>query len=127
MLGLRLEGSAVDGLPPFYALPYVTLRGIPALRCQGKRVGMAKVELRWNFLPRRAVLGFGGKGRVYGDDPALETQDDIIAGDFGGRYLFMPNEGLWLGVDVARGPGGYLHAHHRGACVVGARQDAKSP
>lgn len=104
VLGLRLEGSAVDGRPPFYALPYVSLRGIPALRYQGKQVGMAEIELRWNFLPRWSVLGFAGKGKVYGDDPALETQDDIVAAGVGGRYLFMPDEGLWLGVDVARGP-----------------------
>ena len=104
VLGLRLEGSAVDGLPPFYAFPYVTLRGIPALRYQSKRVGMAEVELRWNFLPRWAVLGFAGTGGVYDDNPAFDTQDDIVSGGIGGRYLFMPDEGLWLGVDVARGP-----------------------
>jgi hypothetical protein len=104
VLGLRLEGSAVDGRPPFYAFPYVSLRGIPALRYQGKQVGMAEAELRWNFLPRWSVLGFAGIGKVYGDDPAFETQDDIVAAGVGGRYLFMPDEGLWLGVDVACGP-----------------------
>lgn len=104
VLGLRLEGSAVDGRPPFYAYPYVTMRGIPALRYQGKRVGMAGMELRWDILARWAVLGFAGIGKVYGDDAALETQDDIVSGGVGGRYLFMPDEGLWLGVDIARGP-----------------------
>ncbi|MBC2742985.1 MAG: hypothetical protein HGJ93_08050 [Desulfosarcina sp.] len=104
VLGLRLEASAVDGRLPFYAYPWVSLRGIPALRYQGKSVGMVEAELRWNIMPRWAVLGFAGKGAVYGDDPAFETQDNIIAGGVGGRYLFMPDEGLWLGVDVARGP-----------------------
>lgn len=104
VLGLRLEASAVDGRPPFYTYPWVGLRGIPALRYQGKRVGMVEAELRWNILPRWAVLGFAGKGKVYGDDAAFETQDDIVAGGIGGRYLFMPDEGLWLGVDLARGP-----------------------
>jgi hypothetical protein len=104
VLGLRLEGSVVDGRPPFYAFPYIGLRGIPALRYQGKRVGMAEAELRWNFLPRWALLGFAGTGKIYGDDPALETQDDIVAGGVGVRYLLMPDEGLWLGADLARGP-----------------------
>jgi hypothetical protein len=104
VLGLRLEGSAVDGRPPFYAYPWVTMRGIPASRYQGKRVGMAGMELRWDILARWAVLGFAGIGRVIGDDVAFETQDDIVSGGIGGRYLFMPDEGLWLGVDVARGP-----------------------
>jgi hypothetical protein len=104
ILGLRLEASAVDGRPPFYAYPWVNLRGIPALRYQGKRVGVAEAELRWNILPLWAVVGFAGMGKVYGDDAALETQDNIVAGGIGGRYLFMPDEGLWLGVDLARGP-----------------------
>ena len=104
VLGLRLEGSGVDGRPPFYAYPWVSLRGIPALRYQGKRVGMIEAEGRWNILPRWALLGFVGTGQVYGDDPALNTQDNIVAGGVGGRYLFMPEQSLWLGLDVARGP-----------------------
>jgi hypothetical protein len=94
----------VDGRLPFYAYPWVKLRGIPALRYQGKTVGMIEVEGRWNIRPRWAVLGFAGIGAVDGDDPAFQTRDDIIAGGVGGRYLFMPDQGLWLGVDVARGP-----------------------
>lgn len=49
-------------------------------------------------------MAFLGTGHVYGDDPALKTDDDIVAGGVGGRYLFMPEERLWLGVNVARGP-----------------------
>ncbi len=104
VLGFRLEATAVDGRPPFYAYPWVSLRGIPALRYQGKRVGLVEVELRWNILPRWAVLGFAAKGKVNGDDAALKTQDDIVAGGIRGRYQFMPDEGFWLVVDVARGP-----------------------
>ena len=104
IVGLRLEGSAVDGNPPFYAYPWVTLRGIPALRYQGKGVAMAEVECRWNILPRWALVGFAGLGGLYGKDPAFKTEDRIIAGGFGGRYLFMPEEGLWVGADISHGP-----------------------
>jgi hypothetical protein len=104
VLGLRLESSAVDGRPPFYAYPWITMRGIPALRYQGKGVGMVGMELRWNILSRWAMLCFAGGGKVYGNDDAFETQDTIVSGGVGGRYLFMPDEGLWLGLDVARGP-----------------------
>lgn len=104
VLGLRLEGAAVDGLAPFYAYPWVKLRGIPAMRYQAKEVGVIEVEARWNILSRWALVGFAGKGVVLGKDPAFETQDDILAGGIGGRYLYMPDQGLWLGVDLARGP-----------------------
>jgi len=70
--------NEVDGRPQFYAFPYVSLRGI-------KRVGMVEAKLRWNFQPRWAVLGFASKGKVYGNDLAFETQDDIVAAGVGGR------------------------------------------
>jgi hypothetical protein len=50
------------------------------------------------------VVGFFGKGAVDGDDPRFETKSDIVAGGVGGRYLFKPEMGLWVGVDIARGP-----------------------
>lgn len=106
VLRLRLEGSAVDGQPPFYAYPWITMRGIPALRYQGKRAGMAGMELRWDILARWVVLEFAGICKVYGDDVAFETQDDIVSGGIGGRYLFMPDESLWLGAIFAIAPTG---------------------
>ncbi len=104
VLGLRMEASAVDGRAPFYAYPWISLRGIPALRYQGKSAGMVEAEGRWNVASRWAVLGFAGAGVVGGDDPSFETEDDIYAGGMGVRYFMMRDLGLWLGVDVARGP-----------------------
>jgi hypothetical protein len=104
VLGLRLEGSGVDGLAPFYAYPWVTLRGIPALRYQGQRVGVIETEARWNIFPRWAILGFAGAGAVDGDSPSFETEQDIYAAGAGVRYFLMRDLGLWLGVDVAHGP-----------------------
>lgn len=104
VLGLRLEASSVDGGAPFYAYPWVKLRGIPAIRYQGKEVGMIELEARWNIQPRWALVGFAGKGVVSGSDSAFQTRDDIIAGGIGGRYLYMADQGLWLGLDLARGP-----------------------
>jgi hypothetical protein len=104
VLGLRLDASAVDGRAPFYAYPWVSMRGIPALRYQGKSTGVIEAEARWNFLPRWAVLVFGGAGEVGGDNPAFATEDNIVAGGAGIRYYLMQDLGLWLGVDVARGP-----------------------
>ena len=104
VLGLRLDTSAVDGRAPFYAYPWVTIRGIPALRYQGKSTGVIEAEARWNFLPRWAVVGFVGAGKVGGDAPSFATEDNIVAGGAGIRYFLMKDLGLWLGVDVAQGP-----------------------
>lgn len=103
VLGLRFETAGVDGRAPFYGYPWVSLRGIPALRYQGERTAVAEVEGRFNITEQWAVLGFAGAGAVGGDDPLSETQDDIYTSGVGGRYHFMQDEGLWLGMDVAHG------------------------
>lgn len=106
VLGLRVEVSALDGSAPFYAYPYVSMRGIPALRYQGKRVGVIEVEGRWNILPRWAIVGFAGAGAVSSHEILgfKILKDDIFAGGAGVRYSLMRDLGLWLGIDVARGP-----------------------
>jgi hypothetical protein len=112
VLGLRGEFMSLVGQAPFYAYPYVKLRGIPALRYPGNMAGMLEVEGRWNILPRWALVGFLGTGWVYytgitdflSDRDLVLARDGLNAGGIGGRYFLMQDQGLWLGVDVARGP-----------------------
>ena len=104
VLGLRLEASAAGGDMPFYAAPYVKLRGIPALRYQGEMAGVAEVELRYQLAKRWAVLGFLGEG--FTDERGIrdETEDEIKAYGVGFRWLALQSKNVWVGLDVARGP-----------------------
>lgn len=106
VLGVRLETSVIDGSAPFYVYPYVGLRGVPALRYQGRRADMIEAEGRWNILPRWALVVFAGAGAVHyeGDSSFRLIKDDIYTGGLGVRYFLMPEMGLWLGVDVSKGP-----------------------
>jgi hypothetical protein len=104
VLGWRIDGKAVDGKPPFWGYPWITLRGIPALRYQNERVGVVEVEGRFSLAKRWGIVGFFGGGATDGDIPIFETADNIRAGGVGGRFLFKPEENLWVGIDVARGP-----------------------
>lgn len=105
VLGLRLQTAAVSGRAPFYAYPWVSLRGIPAMRYQGQQAGEIAAELRWDFSSRWAVVGFGGLGAVGpNDDPKTRIDQDIYSVGMGVRYFLMREMGLWLGIDVARGP-----------------------
>jgi hypothetical protein len=100
--GVRLEGSFVDGDDaPFYALPYIELRGIPALRYQGENVVTTELQMNWNFHPRWTAVGFIGGGRA-GDD--LNDADTETAGGFGFRYMGVRKLGMNMGVDFAKGP-----------------------
>ncbi|MGI9221890.1 MAG: BamA/TamA family outer membrane protein [Woeseiaceae bacterium] len=104
VLGLRLETSAADGDVPFYAAPYVKLRGIPALRYQGKVAGAVEVELRYKIAKRWAVLGFFGEGFTDERGIADETDDEIKAYGVGFRWLALQSKNVWVGIDAARGP-----------------------
>lgn len=104
VLGLRLELSAIDGRAPFFAVPWVSLRGIPALRYQGDHVGVFEVEGRYNFTPRWALIGFAGTGKVNSDVPIIDTEQNIYSYGLGGRYQIFQAQNIWVGIDVARGP-----------------------
>lgn len=104
VLGLRFEYSAISGDAPFFAIPYVSLRGIPALRYQGDRVGVAEIEGRYNFTPKWAMIAYTGLGKVSSDIPVFDTQQDIYSYGVGARYRIFEVQNIWVGIDIARGP-----------------------
>jgi len=106
VLGLRGDVQAIEGDPneiPFYMYPFVTLRGIPAMRYQGEDVGVAEAELGWKFTSRWSVLGFAGAGRTTAVGTGYETTN-VYSKGLGLRYFIARRFGAHVGFDVARGP-----------------------
>lgn len=104
VLGLRGDYRQVGGDPPFYAVPWVTLRGIPAMRFQGNQVAVAEVEARYNFNQDWAVIGFYGKGWTDVHSDLAKTGEDIEAWGLGARYRLLKEQNAWVGLDYALGP-----------------------
>ena len=103
-LGLRLEGETVDGDVPFFGYPFVNLRGIPAMRYQGKDAVTVEAEYLWGITPRWTLVFFAGAGKTsYIRDFGVEDET-VGAGGTGFRYRLARKLGLQAGVDVARGP-----------------------
>ncbi len=114
-IGIRMEGEAVSGSRvPFFANPYVMLRGIPAMRYQGANMILGETELRWEFVPRWNLVLFIGGGKVYGKRYRFERGNGIVqysesladatlhpAGGGGFRYELARKYGLWAGLDFA--------------------------
>ena len=103
-LGARADGNFSFGDAPFYARPYIDLRGIPALRYQGEHVASAQLELRWQFHRRFSLVGFGGGGLAWTDFEDFDREQDAFAEGLGLRYELARKFGLHAGLDVARGP-----------------------
>ena len=104
ILGVRFDGRSASGDTPFYMLPYVDLRGIPALRYQGENTAVLEGELRWNVTPRWALVGFGGGGRAWGPQTSFEDTETRESGGTGFRYHLARQLGLYGGLDFAWGP-----------------------
>ena len=100
---LRIESHVATGTPPFYAYPYVSLRGIPALRYQGKTSLVVETEQLINFAPRWGVVGFTGIGTAI---KSVEQNDNEVVWNAGSgiRFLASRSMGVKLGVDIAKGP-----------------------
>jgi len=103
-LGLRLEAQTVNGDVPFFAYPFVDLRGIPAMRYQGEDVFVAEAEYLWGVTPRWSVVFFAGAGRTTAINEFLGEDQTVAAGGLGFRYRLARKQRLQAGVDIARGP-----------------------
>lgn len=103
-LGLRLDLSGVDGRPPFFAYPFVKLRGIPALRYQDEMAGAAEAEVRYRVAPRWEVTAFAGLGYTSDRIKLFDNPGSIYNYGLGGSYNVFQAHNVWMGIDIARGP-----------------------
>jgi hypothetical protein len=104
VLCARLRTQSVSGDEPFYARPYVRLRGIPAMRYQGETAVSLEGEVRWGLTTRWWLVGFGGAGWTDAGSVRVLADESVLAGGAGFRYLIARALGLQMGADVARGP-----------------------
>jgi hypothetical protein len=102
----RLDGRTSNGKTPFYLLPFIDMRGIPAGRYLDDNSGVVETELRWNVTPRWAAIGFIGAGRVWGRSTSYSETPSVVSKGLGFRYHLARRVGLWVGMDYARGPEG---------------------
>jgi hypothetical protein len=98
--GLNLQGNAAFGNTPFYALPYIGLRGVPVMRYQGQEVLALEGELRWQFWRRFSILGFAGAGNAWNHFEKLDNAQGVVSGGGGFRYELARKYGMHMGVDV---------------------------
>ena len=80
------------------------LRGIPALRYQGKTAGAVEIEGRRRLSDRWMVSVFAGAGFTDIDQDRTETRDTINTIGVGLRFLAVKEQDAWVGIDIAEGP-----------------------
>lgn len=105
VLGLRFDSGFSQGNIPFFAQPYVSLRGVADAHYQDRNQVTTEAELHWKFTPRWSVLFFGGVGRAYGNVHSFSDAPTAFGVGTGFRYLIARKLGISMGLDVAHGPG----------------------
>ncbi|MEJ8857279.1 BamA/TamA family outer membrane protein [Variovorax robiniae] len=110
-LTVGVMGSSVlsFGDVPFYLRPFISLRGVPAMRYQGEYTAQAEAEVRWQFWERFSVVGFGGVGAARNSDSRNRSTQNVSTGGFGFRYEIARKYGMHMGLDVAYGPQGPVY------------------
>ena len=104
MPALRIETQVSSKSTPFYAKPYVSLRGVPALRYQGDFTVLAEMEHEFSLSNRWSLVGFTGVGASYKSFDDMSSEGAIWNAGTGFRYLIARLMGLKMGVDIAKGP-----------------------
>ncbi len=102
--GFRLESQMAIGDVPFYMTPFVSLRGVPAMRYQGELTALVETEQEVILAKRWSVVGFGGYGKAFKSIDELSNGSSAWNAGGGFRYLIARLFGLKMGLDVARGP-----------------------
>lgn len=102
--GFRVDSQLATGSPPFYALPFVSLRGVPAMRYQGELTALVETEQSYNVTPRWSLVGFAGMGTAFDNLEEMNAGDLAWNAGGGFRYMIARMLGLKMGLDVARGP-----------------------
>jgi hypothetical protein len=102
--GFRFEGQQVLEKPPFYLLPYINLRGVPAVEYQGNATLVSEAETRWDLYKRWSLVFYGGVGEAFNDWDNVFKDPLVYSYGTGFRYLIARKFKLRMGFDVARGP-----------------------
>jgi len=105
VVAFRVDTSLSFGDTPFYALPAIRNRGVPATAYQNEYSVSSELQGRWNVWKRWSLIGFVGLGYVAGDIDALDDNEFVPSGGGGFRYLIARLLGLQMGMDFAGSEG----------------------
>lgn len=102
--GFRFESMLASESTPFYMLPYISMRGVPAMRYQGQMTLLAETEQYVRAYKRWGLVGFAGYGRSVADVEDWDGGANVWNAGGGFRYLVARQLGLQMGIDAGWSP-----------------------
>ncbi len=99
--GIRYESHYSLGPVPFWARPFIALRGVPAMKYQNKNTTVMEAEVDWNLYKRWSLLGFTGLGNAFSSFADFDKGKTARSLGAGFRYLLARKLGANMGMDFA--------------------------
>ncbi|MBP6595924.1 MAG: BamA/TamA family outer membrane protein [Arenimonas sp.] len=106
VIGLRAKSDLSFDDPPFYLRPFISFRGVAALRYAGEQVVSVETEYRHPIHGRWDGLVFAASGHARSDFRGFERDKTVSAVGVGVRFKAVKLFGLTFGLDLAQGPDG---------------------
>ena len=103
ILAGQLRAAYAGEGAPFFMLPYISLRGLPAGLFLAPDVVQGQAELRWEVGKGFGLVGFGGGGAAFGSYGDESGASYAAAGGVGLRYRISDTDRMNIGFDVAVG------------------------
>jgi hypothetical protein len=104
-LGARANYAWSSNGTPFFARPYVMLRGVPSVRYQGEQAASVEIEASWRVHGRWSAVAFGGAGWTTTKSNRASASQDVASAGVGVRYEVARKFGMHVGADIAHSPG----------------------
>jgi hypothetical protein len=99
--GIRYDTQFSLGDVPWWARPWVDLRGAPLVKYQNKNTVVMEAQVDWNIYKRWTLLGFTGIGHAFSDFGDFDKGKSVRTVGTGFRYLIARKLGAQMGIDVA--------------------------
>ncbi len=93
------------GSTPFFDMPFLHMRGFPYARYIDKQSASVQGELKYKISKKWGASLFGGVGWIGSTPDELFRKPMVPTVGTGIRYLIAEKESMYLGMDVAVGPG----------------------
>jgi hypothetical protein len=97
----RFDASFMFGDPPLYALPYIQLRGVSAMRYQSDNTMLVETEWRFVVYKRWSVDVFTGTGKAFTAFSNFSNATWVYNYGFGFKYELAKQYGMHIGIDFA--------------------------
>jgi outer membrane protein assembly factor BamA len=97
----RFDSQFTLGDAPFYADPFISMRGVPAMKYQGETTMLLETEWRGFVYHRWSLVGFTGAGKAFNQFNEFSDAEWVYSYGTGIRYQLARKYGMHAGIDFA--------------------------